>query len=215
MRTAQAQFNDAQQIVTDLTARRAALTRFWHYFKRRDLERRLTGAGAALDLAGQELEQARAAAAAMEAEQPPEFPGLSLDARRAINVAGIAYAEVLCLRLADTSLVGLAKEAMGRREPVDAYGGRPECEALIALIARARVVLESKVNVAQDVKSRSDDLRPRARYRNSQDTSPTAESMALADTDVLAGQPLGATVAARMPNVLGEDTWDLFRVLLR
>ena len=112
-------------------------------------------------------------------------------------------------------LVSLAKEAMGRREPVDAYGGRPECEALIALIARARVILESKVNVAQDVKSRSDDLRQRARYRNSVDTSPTAESMSLADTDVLAGKPLGATAASRMPNVLGEDTWDLFRVLLR
>ncbi len=215
LRTAQTQFNEAQQFVTDLTARRAALTRFWHYFKRRDLDRRLGGAGIALDLASQQLEQARSVCAAVEADPPPQFPGLSVDARRAINVAAIAYAEVLCLRLADTVLVSLAKEAMGRREPVDAYGGRPECEALIALIARARVILESKVNVAQDVKSRSDDLRQRARYRNSTDTSPTAESMSLADTDVLAGKPLGATAAARMPNVLGEDTWDLFRVLLR
>ena len=215
MRTAQAQFNDAQQFVTELTARRAVLTRFWHYFKRRDLDRRLTGARTTLDLAAVRLEQVRADAAAVEAEPVPEFPGLSLDARRAINIAAIAYAEVLCLRLADTTLVSLAKEAMGRREPVDAYGGRPECEALIALIARARVVVESKVNVAQDVKGRSDDMRQRARYRNGLDTSPTAESMSLADTDLLAGKPLGAVAAARMPNVLAEDTWDLFRVLLR
>jgi hypothetical protein len=215
MRTAQAQFSDAEQFVTQLTARRAGLTRFWHYFKRRDLDRRLTGARTALDLATGHLEQARADAATVEGKQPPEFPGLSVDARRAINVTAIAYAEVLCLRLADTSLVSLAKEAMGRREPVDAYGGRPECEALIALIARARLILESKVNVAQDVKSRSDEMRQRARYRNPQDTSPTAESMSLADTDVLAGKPLGALAAARMPNVLAEDTWDLFRVLLR
>jgi len=215
LRISQSQFNDAQQFVTDLTARRAALTRFWHYFRRRDLDRRLTGAQAALVLATEALDAARAGCAALDAEQPPEFPGLSLDARRAINIAAIAYAEVLCLRLADTVLVSLAKEAMGRREPVDAYGGRPECEALIALIARARVILESKVNVAQDVKARSDDMRQRARYRSPQDTSPTAESMSLVDTDVLAGKPLGAAVAARMPNVLGEDTWDLFRVLLR
>ena len=215
MRTAQAQFNDAEQFVTQLTARRAVLTRFWHYFKRRELDRRLTGARTALDLATRHLEQSRADVATVEGTQPPEFPGLSVDARRAINVTAIAYAEVLCLRLADTSLVSLAKEAMGRREPVDAYGGRPECEALIALIARARLILEGKDNVAQDVKSRSDEMRQRARYRNAQDTSPTAESMSLADTDVLAGKPLGATAAARMPNVLAEDTWDLFRVLLR
>jgi len=110
--------------------------------------------------------------AAIESEQPPEFPGLSVDARRAINIAAIAYAEVLCRRLADTPLLSLAKEATGRREPVDAYGGRPECEALIALIARARVIIESKTNVTQDVKARSDILRPLARYRNNLDTAP-------------------------------------------
>jgi len=215
MHTTQTQFNDAQQFVNDLTARRALLTRFWHYFKRRDLDRRLVGARSALQLAITQLEQSRADMALIDAEQPPEFPGLSLDARRAINIAAIAYAEVLCLRLADTSLMSLAKEAVGRREPVDAYGGRPECEALIALIARARVILESKANVAQDVKTRSDTMRPQARYRNGADTAPTAESVSLGETDVLAGEALGSAVAVRMPNVLAEDTWDLFRVLLR
>jgi hypothetical protein len=110
--------------------------------------------------------------------------------------------------------MSLAKEATGRREPVDAYGGRPECEALIALIARARVIIESKVNVAQDVKARSETLRPLARYRNNLDTAPTPESVSLGETDVLAGEPLG-TQAINMPNVLAEDTWDMFRVLLR
>jgi len=215
MRAAQNQFNDAGQFVAELTTRRAQLTRFWHYFKRRDLDRRLLGARTALELSTTQLDRARSDAAAIEAEQPPEFPGLSLDARRAINVAAIAYAEVLCLRLADTSLMSLAKEAMGRREPVDAYGGRPECEALIALIARARMMLESKANVAQDVKGRSDDMRARARYRAAADTAPTPESVSLGEADLLAGKPLGAAVAVRMPNVLAEDTWDLFRVLLR
>jgi hypothetical protein len=215
MRTALAQFNDAQQFVADLSARRERLTRFWHYFKRRDLDHRLLGARGTLAECTTRLEQTRADAAALEAEQPPEFPGLSLEARRAINIATVAYAEVLCLRLADTPLMSLAKEAVGRREPVDAYGGRPECEALIALIARARVVMESKTNVAQDVKGRSDDMRLRARYRNAMDTTPTPESVSLGESDLLAGSPLGAQVAIRMPNVLAEDTWDMFRVLLR
>lgn len=215
VRTAQTQFNDAQQFVADLKARRALLTRLWHYFKRRDLDHRLLGAGNALLLATTQLDQARSDFAAIDGKESPEFPGLSLDARRAINIAAIAYAEVLCLRLSDTALMGLAKEAVARREPVDAYGGRPECEALIAMIARARGILESKVNVAQDVKGRSESLRQQARYRNGMDTTPTPESVSLGETDVLAGAPLGAEVAVRMPNVLAEDTWDLFRVLLR
>jgi hypothetical protein len=215
VRTAQAQFTDAQQFVAELTARRASLTRFWHYFKRRDLDQRLLAAQATQQLCTTQLDEARASMVAIDAEQPPEFPGLSVDARRAINIAAIAYAEVLCLRLSDTSLVSLAKEAVGRREPEDTYGGRPECEALIALIARARVILESKANVAQDVKSRTDSMRPRARYRNAMDTSPTPESVSLGESDILAGEPLGAQAAVRMPNVLAEDTFDLFRVLLR
>ena len=109
VRTAQTQYNEAQQFVADLAARRALLTRFWHYFKRRELERRLVGAHSACELATAQLDQARAALALVDGAQPPEFPGLSLDARRAINIAAIAYAEVLCLRLADTSLMSLAK----------------------------------------------------------------------------------------------------------
>ena len=58
-------------------------------------------------------------------------------------------------------------------------------------------------------------MRQRARYRNGTDTSPTPESVSLGEADVLAGEPLGAETAVRMPNVLAEDTWDLFRVLLR
>ncbi len=215
IREAQTQFNTAQQLVTELTDRRALLTRFWHYFKRRDLDHRLVGAGAAVALALMEVEDARAALAKVEAQQPPEFPGLSVDARRAINIAAVAYAEVLWLRLADTSLMSLAREAMGHREPVDAYGARTECEALIALIARARVLLESKVNVAQDVKTRSDDMRQRARYRNAVDTSPTAESVAPGAADVMPSKAPGTRAAIGIPNVLGEDTWDLYRVLLR
>ena len=59
VRTAQAQFLEAQQVVADLTARRALLTRLWHYFKRRDLDHRLVGAGGALGLATMQVEESR------------------------------------------------------------------------------------------------------------------------------------------------------------
>ncbi len=74
------------------------------------------------------LVDARAAFEALEGEAAPEFPGLSLDARRAINLAAIAYAEVLCLRLVKTRLVTLAREATAKREVADEYGSRAECE---------------------------------------------------------------------------------------
>ena len=89
----------------------ARLTRFWHYFKRRALEHRITESQHIAAAANFTLTEARAAAEAIEKEPLPEFPGLLVETRRAINIAAIAYAEVLCLRLAKTPLVRLAREA--------------------------------------------------------------------------------------------------------
>lgn len=214
LRSAEAEAAEAHGTVAALARRRAGLTRFWHYFQRRELDRRLHAAQAAVSAADRALEEARAAAHEFEKQGAPEFPGLSLEARRAINLAAIAYAEVLCLRLVKTRLVTLAREASGRREVADEYGSREECERLMAEIARARAVLAVRSNIAQEVKGRTDRLRQVARYRSSADTTPTPESLAFSEGDVLAGQAIGAA-AARMPNVLAEDTWDLFRVLLR
>ncbi len=215
LRIAETEHADAHARVAELEAARAKLTRFWHYFKRRDIDRQLQAAREAARAANAALDEARGAADRLNAEPAPQFPGLSLEARRAINLAVIAYAEVLCLRLIDTPLVALAKEATSRREVADNYGDRAECEALIGAIVTARLTLHAKSSVVQDVKERSDRLKAIARYRNGSDTTPLADSVAFGDGDILAGQPLGGKRAARMPNVLAEDTWDLFRVLLR
>ncbi len=215
LRVAETEHADAHGRVTELEATRGKLTRFWHYFKRRDTDRRLQAAREAARASNEALDEARAAADRLNAEPTPQFPGLSLEARRAINLAAIAYAEVLCLRLIDTPLVALAKEATARREVADNYGDRAECEALIAAIATARLTLQTKSSIAQDVKERSDRLNAIARYRSASDTTPGADSVAFGEGDMLAGQPLAGKRAARMPNVLAEDTWDLFRVLLR
>jgi hypothetical protein len=200
--------------VAELEAERARLTRFWHYFKRRALEHRITGAVTAAVAANATLTEARAAAEEVDKEPIPEFPGLSLETRRAINLAAIAYAETLCLRLVKTPLVTLAREATQRREVTDDYGSPSECEALMREIESAMGLIQGRAKIAQEIASRTERLKPVARYRGATDTSPTSDSLAFSEGDVLANEPMG-TRSARMPNVLAEDTWDLFRILLR
>jgi hypothetical protein len=214
LRSAETAAAEAIMNVSAVESERARLTRFWHYFKRRALEHRITDAQSVAAAANLTLTEARAAAEAIEKEPVPEFPGLLIETRRAINVAAIAYAEVLCVRLAKTPLVRLAREATSRREATDEYGSREECEALMAEIERARVQVQSRTNIAQEVKARSERIKQIARYRGPADTSPMSDSIAFAEGDVLDTEATGAS-ATRMPNVLGEDTWDLFRILLR
>jgi hypothetical protein len=200
--------------VSALETERARLTRFWHYFKRRTLDQRIAEAQSTVTTANYTLTEARAAVEAIEKEPLPEFPGLLVETRRAINIAAIAYAEVLCVRLFKTQLVKLAREATSRREATDEYGTREECEALMAEIERARGLVQGRTNIVQEVKARSERIKQIARYRTPVDTSPMSDSLAFGEGDVMETEATGAG-ANRLPNVLGEDTWDLFRILLR
>jgi len=81
-------------------------------------------------------------------------------------------------------------------------------------IARAHRLLAEREGLAGEIRARGERLKPLARYRGPKDTAPLAECLAPSEGDVL-GVPAQGGTAARLPNVLAEDTWDLFRVLLR
>jgi hypothetical protein len=84
----------------------------------------------------------------------------------------------------------------------------------MAQIERASELIQVRTNIAPEVRARFDRVRKLVRYRNTGDTVPTPESIGVSEGDALAAPASGAAVA-KLPNVLAEDTWDLFRVLLR
>jgi hypothetical protein len=215
LRTAQSLSETAAAQLAALAGERGALTRWWHYFKRRALERRIHAAQAQAAAAAATLAQAQAALAALNEEREPEFPGLSLQARRAINLAAIAYAEVLCQRVLTlkSPLLALARDAIAKRAPGDDYGPPKDCVLLMGQIQRAQRLLERREDLAGHIRVRVARLQQSARYRGAADSAPVTESIAASEGDVLGSPPQGG--ATGVPNVLAEDTWDLFRVLLR
>ena len=195
----------------------ARLTRFWHYFKRRACARQRDAARVAVG-GRRSCDERRAQQSTTLSSRSRSRNSRGCRSKRgapSISTA-IAYAEVLCMRLSRTTpLVALRarghRAARGRATNTararvrGAHGARSS--------ARARCI-QSRTNIAQEVKERSERLRKIARYRNATDTVPTSDSIAFAEGDVLR-QPAAGASAASMPNVLAEDTWDLFRVLLR
>jgi len=113
-----------------------------------------------------------------------------------------------------TPLVELARQAIGRREPGNDYGTPKECVLLMGEIARAHRLIAERAGLAEEIRERGERLKAVARYRGPKDTAPQVECLAPAEGDVLA-VPAQGGAGARVPNVLAEDTWDLFRVLLR
>ena len=76
LRTAQALHSEAAARLEALESERGALTRWWHYFRRRALGRRIGAAQAALADADAAVTQAQSQVDEFARQTPPEFPGL-------------------------------------------------------------------------------------------------------------------------------------------
>jgi len=197
---ATAEVAQARGLVQQLEERLAAQQKPWHFFKRRRTRHDLQAAGTRKLLAEQALAEAQAARDAVEAERI-EYTGLSLEARRAINIAALGYAQLLRERLEASGLFELARRASERRDPPDGeYGDRRGCEQLMVRIAAVRAQLEQREGILPEIRKRADTLRSGARYRASSDVLPTGESLN------------GAAGAGT--RVLLEDSWEIHRVLL-
>jgi len=214
LRQAESLMVAARQQLAAFDARLAKLDKWWHRWQRPKVATQRPALQAAVDAAEANLIAARKRCEQLEKAGAGEFPGISVEARRAINLAAIACAEVLCLRLARTSLVASARAAMARRESVEYYGDLATCVSIMSDIVKGRNLLKQRAGITQEVQQRSERLRSTAAYLGEFETVPVPESCGVSEGDILAHGSQGVT-SAKLPNVVAEDTWDLFKVMLR
>ena len=187
------------------------LTAFWHYFERRRRNRSLENLRQMVVMADAEVGDLHAERSAIVAETAEDFPGISLSARRNINIAIIGYAELLCETVDTFGLAARAKEAVARRVHEMNFGSRLDCEDYMRRVQQAQAAVANLTQITAPVKAKMERLRGTCEYRNSADTVPTADSLA-APADP---QKEGAGQSAPQWNVLAEDYWDLYTLLMR
>jgi hypothetical protein len=182
------------------------LAGFWNHFRRRKLEDAIAARALRLEGAQAAVTDLGDARHAFEVEPPPAFEGISLEGKRAVNLAVIAYAEWLCDRLAADGLADLARQTTLRRVFESGYGSREECLALMERAAKAIADLERQSDDLVELKSRTDRLRRTARYRGENDPIPMQDSISPPDTP---GRAHGSV------NVLLEEYFEIYGALLR
>ncbi len=182
----------------------ARLTAFWHYFKRRRLQKSLEALRQGVVVADAAVGDLHAERSAISNEALPEFPGISLGARRNINLAIISYAESLCEHVDAFGLAARAKEAVARRVHEMSFGSRADCDGYMQRVQQAQAAVGNQKQITAGGRAKRERRRATCAYRNSADTGPTADSLAAA-----------AAAAAGNWNVLAEDYWDLYNLLLR
>jgi hypothetical protein len=182
---------------------------WWKYFSRRDLQRRRQAMLAESGAAEEVLQQCRTRLRQIEEQGGAKYPGLSVEARRTLNLTALACAQVLTQRLAPPTLLPRVQEAMNRSEPrADSRSDAASCMAAMQEVARARAaLLQGQATLQSEVRRLVDRLAAAASFRTQAETVPLDTSVRSA----LVGESAGKDVAGW--DVLGQDLWsvsDLF-----
>ena len=213
LREASAAADDQRRLLAEAQHEIGRLTAFWHYFRRRRQSKSLESLRTQLVIADQAVGDLHAERSAVEHEASLEFPGLSLPARRNINLAIIGYAELLCEHADAFGLAARAKEAVARRVHEMSFGTRADCEAYMQRVQKAQLAVANQKQIGGFVRTKLERLRATCEYRNAADTVPTADSLSPPVTELEFDKPRAASANAW--NVLAEDYWDLYTLLLR
>jgi hypothetical protein len=197
-----------------MESRLASLRGFWNYFRRRKLTEEIVVTRANWDVAATRVTDLSDDREVIEQETAPAFPGISVDGRRTVNTAVIAYAQQLASLLAEGSLATLAKETTTKPVYDVKYGGREECTRLMRLLRDSHIELDEEKEDLAGLKERTDRLRSHVTYRNDADTVPLTDSIG---TLTLSTEPVSGleTVNRTGINVLVDDYWDLYRALIQ
>lgn len=184
--------------------RMAKLKGFWNYFRRRDLTAEIEAQRERCVVAERQLADMREAHRTIEKEPWPEFPGLTIEGRRGVNLAVIAYAQILYARLAPSGLAMDARLANNRSVESAKHGNLDACLARIREISQALAQVNSQDGLAAQIKVRVEKSAKGATWRNATETVPQPASL-----------PPAATGGVPDANVLVDDYWDVYKVLLR
>jgi hypothetical protein len=150
-------------------------------------------------------------------EPLPEPEGLSLESRRLINLAIIAFAQYLVVHFSEHDLASLAKTSTERPVADMKFGDRRTCDRMVERIRERVEELRTDKSLADKVKRRTDQLVNEMRYRNESDSAPLPECVkqikSAAEPQTGDGPLRRASDAPLQINVLEGDYFDLQSIL--
>lgn len=206
---------DLEAELTALRARRFELQGFWHYFRRRRLDADLAGLLAAQASVDEQVQRYERARQDKLAEEPPQPEALGTEGKRLVNLSVIALAQELVLAFGEYDVATLARDASLREIGEVRYGDLAACRELSRRVEAVLRRVESLDELAARMRRRAEYLRLTVSYRRDGDTVPEARALAGIPLQLTAdGEPKPAGKAVRDVNVLADEYWDIYAVVL-
>lgn len=186
----------------------------WAFKLRRKLKELLQQRRVELEASRLRLAELQDRRAAVNSEPWPEFSGLDIATKREINILIIAAAQELYLNFSTDELARKARDANVNAIQEMRYGSEEECKALIGKIRHAVGALGPGRPTAADVEARAQAITQQAQFRSARETVPMAASVARIEMPVRASEGGGLRRIPLEVNVLADEYWDIYDVLI-
>lgn len=211
-----AEADEMKRLLAGIVAERDGLTGFWNYFKRRAMQQSIDEHKDKLAAIRARIEELFDRRIKIESEPWPDYPGLAIAGKRAINLALIALAQQLYVQLTDNKIATHARGAHLKKVKDVGYGSRSDCEYMMKAILEVTALLAAGSSSADELRARTEMLKKQVEYRNERDTVPDAATLSKLVTTVPGFDPRRAVASVPADvNVLTDDYWDLGKLLLK
>jgi len=179
-------------------------------FRGRSLTRSLDEIAASIDAAQQNEEALLLQFDEIQNRLPPDTQGLDIPTKRMINFMILSFAQQLYLHFSDQDLAGMAKEAGDKSVGAIKYGGKKNCDELIARIEKRLDKFEKLSDFADILQQRAKLIAERAQFRSDSDAVPTSGTVATVFDISRRG-----SIKEIDASLLGENYWKLSEILSR
>lgn len=190
--------------------RLATMNSFVKFFRRGSMMAALDELSARIQSAQEEERDLLMRFDEIQQREPPDTKGLNIATKRMINFMILAFGQQLYLHFRDDNLAFLAKEAGDKSVGAVSYGGKEDCDVILARVAKRLARLENTSEFADVLRNRSRLIAEKAMFPHDDEAVPTSRTVATVYEIASSGKVLEEEV-----NLLGENYWNLANVISR
>jgi hypothetical protein len=193
-----------------LREKRSERRGIWNFFRRRGLTTEIKACRQERRTTGLHIDGLSEGIELRLSQEMPEYGGLDVATKRSINITVIAYAQELFLHFFDRDLAKNMREAAIRQFMDVSYGSKRDCRALSKYAEDRMKLLATDNKLQSRVQIRAQGLPTLVQYRQDTDTVPDAATLGVVALLKADGRQRGEVSV----NILAEEYWDIFSVLL-
>ncbi|MCG8432508.1 MAG: hypothetical protein MJA83_00580, partial [Gammaproteobacteria bacterium] len=153
------------------------LQKIWHFFKRRAIQAELTTIEADIDPVNDKLKTTEAELNKAKAKEPPEYEGLSVGARRDVNLRVIAYAQYFYVHFMENDLSVMAKSTQEKMPHETNFGKPQECLSLEKPIRDSVAKLKADTDKGKKIQRRYEHISKQTSFKGNSDTVPEMDTL--------------------------------------